>query len=81
MMLKEEYCSMGEIQAMEQELWNLKRKGLDIKAYTNRFNDLALLCPTLVTPECKKIERYVWGMVPQIRGIVLGSRSTIYESV
>lgn len=56
-------------------------KGLDIKAYTTRFNDLTLLCPTVVTPEYKNIERSVWSLVPQIRGTVLGSLSTTYESV
>lgn len=50
MMLKEEYCPRDEIQALEQELWNLKMKGLEIKAYTTKFNDLALLCPALLTP-------------------------------
>lgn len=72
MMLKEEYYPRDEIQVMELQLWTLKMKGFDIKAYTSRFHDLALLCTTLVTPEYKKIEHFVWGLVPQIRGIVFG---------
>ncbi|GKG14408.1 hypothetical protein Tco_0354008, partial [Tanacetum coccineum] len=37
-----------EIQRMEHELWNLKVKEYNIVAYTQRFNELALMCPTMV---------------------------------
>nr|GFA18846.1 hypothetical protein [Tanacetum cinerariifolium] len=36
---------------LEQELYNLKLKGTDIDGYTNRFHELALLCPIMVEPE------------------------------
>ncbi|GJU57022.1 putative reverse transcriptase domain-containing protein [Tanacetum coccineum] len=36
---------------LEQELYNLKLKGTDIDEYTNRFHELALLCPRMVEPE------------------------------
>nr|GEW52714.1 hypothetical protein [Tanacetum cinerariifolium] len=39
-------------------------------AYTDRFHKLARLVPHLVTPESRKIERYVYGLAPQIRGMV-----------
>lgn len=58
-MLVEEYCPREEIQKLEQELWNLKMKGSEINAYTARFNDLAVICPTIVTLEYQKIERYI----------------------
>ncbi|GKA44364.1 hypothetical protein Tco_0737088 [Tanacetum coccineum] len=32
-------------------------QGTDIVGYTRRFQELALLCPTMVTSECKMIER------------------------
>ncbi|GJT70283.1 hypothetical protein Tco_1029569 [Tanacetum coccineum] len=48
-----------EIQRMEQKLWNLKVKDYNISAYTHRFNELALLCPTMVEPEHKKILTYI----------------------
>ncbi|XP_023739513.1 uncharacterized protein LOC111887572 [Lactuca sativa] len=60
MILVEEYCPSEEIHMLEQELWTLTMKDSEIKAYTARFNDLAVMCPTLVTPEYKKIERYIW---------------------
>ncbi|GKF57485.1 reverse transcriptase domain-containing protein [Tanacetum coccineum] len=39
-------------------------------AYTDRFHELARLVPHLVTPKSRKIERYVYGLALQIRGMV-----------
>ncbi|GJT56935.1 hypothetical protein Tco_0991989 [Tanacetum coccineum] len=50
---------------MEQELWMLTLKGDDIEGYNNRFHELALMCPDLVTPERKKIECYQFRLRPQ----------------
>ncbi|GJX54077.1 putative reverse transcriptase domain-containing protein [Tanacetum coccineum] len=47
-------CAKGlrsRIQRLENELWNLKVKEYDIVAYTQRFNELALMCPRMVEPE------------------------------
>nr|GFA97709.1 hypothetical protein [Tanacetum cinerariifolium] len=38
-------------------------------AYTDRFHELARLVPYLVTPESRKIKRYVYGLSLQIRGM------------
>nr|GFC30036.1 putative reverse transcriptase domain-containing protein [Tanacetum cinerariifolium] len=43
--MTEEFCPRSVIQRMEQELYNLRMKGMDIDGYTNRFHELALLCP------------------------------------
>ena len=59
-MMMGEYCPRGEVQKLEQELWELKMVGSDIVTYTDRFCDLAALCPEMVTLESKKIERYIW---------------------
>nr|GEV27828.1 putative reverse transcriptase domain-containing protein [Tanacetum cinerariifolium] len=48
-------CPATEIQRMEEELWTLTLKGDDIKAYNNRFHELALMCPDLVPNEKKKL--------------------------
>ncbi|GKD12446.1 reverse transcriptase domain-containing protein [Tanacetum coccineum] len=51
-------------------------------AYTDRFHELAMLVPYLVTPEGKRIERYVYGLVPQIRGMVAATKpKTIQKTV
>lgn len=44
--------------------------GANHAAYTDRFHELAKLVPHLVTPESKRIEKYIYGLVPQIRGMV-----------
>nr|KAJ0207315.1 hypothetical protein LSAT_V11C500262220 [Lactuca sativa] len=64
-MLVEEYYPREEIHKLEQELWTLTMKGSEINSYTTRFNDLAVMCPALVTPEYKKIERYIWAEPPE----------------
>nr|GEU52418.1 reverse transcriptase domain-containing protein [Tanacetum cinerariifolium] len=50
----EEFCPRSMIQRMEQELYNLRMKGMDIDGYINRFHELALLCPRMVEPEAVK---------------------------
>ncbi|GJR19064.1 putative reverse transcriptase domain-containing protein [Tanacetum coccineum] len=50
--------------------------------YTNRFHELARLVPHLVTLEGKKIERYVYGLAPQIQGMVAATEpKTIQKAV
>ncbi|GKC43525.1 putative reverse transcriptase domain-containing protein [Tanacetum coccineum] len=39
-------------------------------AYTNRFHELARLVPHLVTLENKRIKRCIYGLAPQIQGMV-----------
>nr|GEW73987.1 hypothetical protein [Tanacetum cinerariifolium] len=57
--MTEEFCPRSVIQRIKQELYNLRMKGMDIDAYTNRFHELALLCPKMVEPEAVKVEQYL----------------------
>ncbi|GKC78474.1 putative reverse transcriptase domain-containing protein [Tanacetum coccineum] len=51
-------------------------------AYTDRFHELARLVPHLVTLESRMIERYVYGLAPQIRGMVAATEpKTIQKAV
>ena len=75
-----EYCPRGEMQKLEHELWKLKMKGFDIAYYTSRFEDLALLFPGMVTPESKKIERYIWGLAPPTQRNVLAVGPITFDS-
>nr|GEZ14302.1 putative reverse transcriptase domain-containing protein [Tanacetum cinerariifolium] len=54
-----EFCPRSVTQRMEQELYNLRMKGMDIDGYTNRFHELALLCPRMVEFEAVKVEQYI----------------------
>nr|XP_043629919.1 uncharacterized protein LOC122601221 [Erigeron canadensis] len=40
--------------------------------YTSKFQKLARLVPHLVTSESKLIERYIYGLIPQIRNTMIG---------
>ncbi|GJY69107.1 putative reverse transcriptase domain-containing protein [Tanacetum coccineum] len=52
-----EFCLIEEVQRMEHELWNLKVKEYNIVAYTQRFNELALMRSRMVEQErVKKLQ-------------------------
>ncbi|GJW08939.1 putative reverse transcriptase domain-containing protein [Tanacetum coccineum] len=72
--MTEEFCPRSVLQRLEQELYNLKLKGTDIDGYTNRFHELALLCPRMVEPEQLNVEQYIRGLSKNIRGDVTSSR-------
>ena len=76
----EEYYPRSEVQNLEQEFWNLAMEGSEVQAYTTWFTELAVLCPGMVTPVDKKIERYIWGLAPQIQSLVTASRPVTFES-
>ncbi|GKB91381.1 reverse transcriptase domain-containing protein [Tanacetum coccineum] len=69
-MMIEEFCPSHEMQKLETELWNHTMVEAGHAAYTDRFHELARLVPHLVTPESRKIERYVYDLAPQIRRMV-----------
>ncbi|GJX39311.1 reverse transcriptase domain-containing protein, partial [Tanacetum coccineum] len=50
-LMTEVYCPRNEIQKMETELWNLTVKGNDLTVYTQRFQELILLCTRMVPNE------------------------------
>nr|GEX60448.1 reverse transcriptase domain-containing protein [Tanacetum cinerariifolium] len=48
-LLTNKYCPQTEVSKMEEELYNLIVKGNDLKTYVRRFQELAVLCPNMVT--------------------------------
>ncbi|GJV54767.1 putative reverse transcriptase domain-containing protein [Tanacetum coccineum] len=73
---------LGEIQKLEDELWNLKVKGTDVICYNQRFQELALLCVRMFPKESNKIERYVGGLPDMIYGSVVASNpKTMQEAI
>ncbi|GJR58651.1 putative reverse transcriptase domain-containing protein [Tanacetum coccineum] len=66
----EELCPSHEMQKLETELWNHAMVRAGHAAYTDRFHELARLVPHLVSPESRKIKRYVYGLALQIYGMV-----------
>ena len=55
-------------------------KGSDIVASTTRFSDLDLLCPGMVNPERKKVERFILGLTPLTQGNVLATNQLTFDS-
>ncbi|GKE10693.1 reverse transcriptase domain-containing protein, partial [Tanacetum coccineum] len=56
--MTDKYCPRSEIKKLEVELWNLKVKGTNVLGYTQRFQELALLCVMMFPGESDKIEKY-----------------------
>ncbi|XP_071687687.1 uncharacterized protein [Rutidosis leptorrhynchoides] len=56
-MLAGKYFPRNQVQKFEVEFWVLRMKNLEVEEYNNRFLELAALCPSMVTPESKKIEK------------------------
>ncbi|GJV10610.1 putative reverse transcriptase domain-containing protein [Tanacetum coccineum] len=80
-MMIEEFFPSHEMQKLETELWNHAMVEAGHAAYTDRFNELARLVPHLVTSESRKIERYVYGLAPQIRGMVAATEPKTMQKV
>nr|GFA68393.1 hypothetical protein [Tanacetum cinerariifolium] len=81
-MMTDEFCPTEEVQRLEDELRHLKLKDMNIAAYTERFNELALLCPDAVPNEKKKVELYIKGLPEIIKGKTTSSRPvTLNEAV
>ncbi|GJU53988.1 putative reverse transcriptase domain-containing protein [Tanacetum coccineum] len=49
-------------------------KEYDIVAYTQKFNELALMCPRMVEPEKVKVDAYIRGLTDNIKGEVTSSK-------
>ncbi|GJR71396.1 putative reverse transcriptase domain-containing protein [Tanacetum coccineum] len=59
---------------MEHKLWNLKVKEYNIVAYTQRFNELASMCPRMVESKRVKVNAYIRGLTNNIKGEVTSSK-------
>ncbi|GJS72096.1 reverse transcriptase domain-containing protein [Tanacetum coccineum] len=50
-MMSDKYCPRGEIKKLEFEMWNLKVKGNDVVTYSQRFQELSLMCDRMFPEE------------------------------
>ncbi|GKA85818.1 putative reverse transcriptase domain-containing protein [Tanacetum coccineum] len=72
-MMTDKYCPRGEIKKLEFEMWNLKVKGTDVVTYSQRFQELALMCDRMFPEEIDKVEKYVGGLPDTIHGSVMAT--------
>nr|GEV88308.1 putative reverse transcriptase domain-containing protein [Tanacetum cinerariifolium] len=55
--MTDKYCPLGEVKKLEIELWNLKLRDNNIPSYTNRFQELALICTKFISNETEKVDK------------------------
>ncbi|GKA89405.1 reverse transcriptase domain-containing protein [Tanacetum coccineum] len=80
-LLIKKYCPRTEIKKMEDEFYTLTIKGNDLKTYIRRFQELAILCPTMVPNSEKLMEVFIGGL-PSIEGNVTASKpQTLEEAI
>ncbi|GKC36975.1 putative reverse transcriptase domain-containing protein [Tanacetum coccineum] len=65
-LMTEVYYHRNEIQKMETELWNLTVKNNDLAAYTQRFQELTMLCTKMVPEEEDRVEKFIGGLLDNI---------------
>ncbi|GJU85264.1 putative reverse transcriptase domain-containing protein [Tanacetum coccineum] len=67
---------------MKDEFYNLTVKGNDLKTYIRRFQELAILCPTMVPNSEKLMEVFIGGLPRSIEGNVTASKpQTLEEAI
>nr|GEV53412.1 putative reverse transcriptase domain-containing protein [Tanacetum cinerariifolium] len=80
-LIMDEFYTRHEMEKLKNEFWNHTMIGANHVAYTDKFHELAKLVPHLVTPESLRIERYIHGLAPQIRGMLQATQPTTIKSV
>ncbi|GKE18080.1 reverse transcriptase domain-containing protein, partial [Tanacetum coccineum] len=70
------YCPRNEIQKMEIELWNLAVRDNDLTVYTQRFQELILMCTKMVPEEEDRVEKFIGGLPDNIQGNVIATEPT-----
>ncbi|GKF27975.1 hypothetical protein Tco_0094317, partial [Tanacetum coccineum] len=67
---------------MEDEFYNLTVKGNDLKTYVRRFQELPVLCPTMVPNSEKLMEVFIGRLPRSIEGNVTASKpQTLEEAI
>nr|GEU38065.1 reverse transcriptase domain-containing protein [Tanacetum cinerariifolium] len=61
-LLIKKYCPRTEVKKMEDEFYNLTVKRNDLKTYMRRFQELAVLCPTMLPNSEKMMEVFIGGL-------------------
>ncbi|XP_021984974.1 uncharacterized protein LOC110880840 [Helianthus annuus] len=79
-LVKDTYCPQHEVERIETDFLILVMKDLDCRSYVTSFNSMSRLVPYLVTPEPKRIARFIGGLAPEVKGNVKASKTTIYRS-
>nr|GEZ92873.1 reverse transcriptase domain-containing protein [Tanacetum cinerariifolium] len=77
--MTDKYCPKGEIKKLKIELWNLRVKGNNVAAYTQRFQELALMCTKFLVNETEKVDKYISVLSDNIHGNVMYPRPKTFD--
>nr|GEV43841.1 putative reverse transcriptase domain-containing protein [Tanacetum cinerariifolium] len=81
-LLIKNFYPQTKIQKMEDEFYHLIVKGNDLKTLVRRFQELATLCPTMVSDSKKMMEAFIEGLPRSIKGNVTASKpQTLEEAI
>ncbi|GKE61059.1 reverse transcriptase domain-containing protein, partial [Tanacetum coccineum] len=80
-LMAEVYCPRNEIQKMESKLWNLTVKNNDLANYTQRFQELTMVCIKMVPEEEDRVEKFIGGLPDNIQGNVILAEPTRLQDV
>ncbi|GJS80573.1 reverse transcriptase domain-containing protein [Tanacetum coccineum] len=78
-LLIKKYYPRTEVQKMEDEFYHLTVKGNDLKTHVRRFQELATLCPTMVSDSKKMMKVFIEGLPQSIEGNVIASKPQTLE--
>nr|GFD08345.1 hypothetical protein [Tanacetum cinerariifolium] len=81
-MMTDKYCQRGKIKKLQIEIWNFMVNGTYMVSYTQRFQELALMCRRMFLEESDQVEKYVGGLPNMIQGSVIASKpKTMQEAI
>ncbi|GKC59667.1 putative reverse transcriptase domain-containing protein, partial [Tanacetum coccineum] len=80
-LMTEVYCPKNEIKKMETKLWNLTMKNNDLTDYTQRFQELTMMCTKMVLEEEDRVEKFIGGLPDNIQGNVITAEPTRLQDV
>nr|GEY39256.1 hypothetical protein [Tanacetum cinerariifolium] len=67
---------------LSQWLEKMEVKGNDVVAYTQRFQELALMCTKFLVDKTEKVDKYISGLPDNIHGNVMSARlKTLDETI
>nr|GEU48314.1 reverse transcriptase domain-containing protein [Tanacetum cinerariifolium] len=80
-LMAEVYCPRTEIKKMESEMWSLTMKNNDLTAYTQRFQELTMMCTKMVHEEEDRVNKFIGGLPDNIQGNVIAAEPTRLQDV
>nr|GEW09964.1 putative reverse transcriptase domain-containing protein [Tanacetum cinerariifolium] len=80
-LMTEVYCPRNKIQKMETELWNLSVKNNNMAIYTQRFQEVTMMCTKMVFEEEDQVEKFIRGLPDNIQGNVIAAEPTRLQDV